>query len=234
MAPAPQENDATCEPIAKKIKIEATADWEPMVKLEVGESSDAQQLAATKPVSPVTSDSDVTQPPMTSSVATVEEKLDSVGLPADSQKPFSVQVLGQEVQFRRLGKVVLFQTASVLELCRRQLPILSRMTSRQLQLAGGGGSSSSSCPGKAFISLEAWSQLTTGWLTELALLDLLRNYRLIYILKISVLCRVADPDLFGRIRKIFNGSGSYRYFGNVKLYKQRKNILKIEVLHIFR
>jgi len=40
--------------------------------------------------------------------------------------------------------------------------------------------------------------------------------------------RVADPDLFGRIRsrirKIFTGagSGSYRYFGNVKLYKQEK------------
>ena len=54
--------------------------------------------------------------------------------------------------------------------------------------------------------------------------------------------RVADPDpdLFGQswIRKIFtgsvSGSGSYWYFGNVKLYKQGKNILKIEVLHIFR
>jgi len=52
-----------------------------------------------------------------------------------------------------------------------------------------------------------------------------------------VSARVADPDpnLFGRIQiwEIFNGSG-YRYFGNVKLYKQGKNILKIEVLHIFR
>jgi len=52
--------------------------------------------------------------------------------------------------------------------------------------------------------------------------------------------RVADPDpnpdLFGGIwiRKIFTGSGSYRYFDNVKLYKQGKNILKIEVSHIFR
>jgi len=47
-----------------------------------------------------------------------------------------------------------------------------------------------------------------------------------------------DPDLFGMIRiqvwKIFTGSGSNRYFGNVKFYKQGKNILKIEVLHIFR
>ena len=49
------------------------------------------------------------------------------------------------------------------------------------------------------------------------------------------LTRVADPDpnpgLFGRIRKFFTGSvsGSYRYFGNVKLYKPGKNILKIEV-----
>ena len=45
-----------------------------------------------------------------------------------------------------------------------------------------------------------------------------------------------DPDLFGRIRsrKIFTGSGSYRYFGNVNFYKLRKNIIKIEVLHIFR
>ena len=48
--------------------------------------------------------------------------------------------------------------------------------------------------------------------------------------------RVADPDLFGRIRiwNIFTGSGSYRYFGNVKLYKQGKNILKIVGLHICR
>ena len=53
-----------------------------------------------------------------------------------------------------------------------------------------------------------------------------------------VLGRVVDPDLFGRIGKIFtgslSGSGSYRYFDNVKLYKQGSNILKIEVLHIFR
>ena len=34
--------------------------------------------------------------------------------------------------------------------------------------------------------------------------------------------------------EIFTESGSYRYFGNVKLYKQGKNILKIELLHIFR
>ena len=57
---------------------------------------------------------------------------------------------------------------------------------------------------------------------------------------ISMHSRVADPDLFGRIRirKIFtgtvSGSGSYQYFGNVKLYKQGKNIFKKEVLHIFR
>ena len=31
-----------------------------------------------------------------------------------------------------------------------------------------------------------------------------------------------------------SGSGSYRYFDYVKLYKQGKNIFKIEVLHIFR
>ena len=30
--------------------------------------------------------------------------------------------------------------------------------------------------------------------------------------------RVADPDLFGRIRKIFTRSGSYRYFGYVKFF----------------
>ena len=52
------------------------------------------------------------------------------------------------------------------------------------------------------------------------------------------LVRVADPDpdLFARIqiRKILTGSVSYRYFGNVKLYKQGKNMLKIEVIHIFR
>ena len=41
---------------------------------------------------------------------------------------------------------------------------------------------------------------------------------------------------FGWIRTIFTGSvfGSYRHFGYVKLYKQGKNILKIELLHIFR
>ena len=44
----------------------------------------------------------------------------------------------------------------------------------------------------------------------------------------------SDPDLFGRIRIILTGSGSYRYFDNVKLYKQGKTILKIEVLKIFR
>ena len=46
---------------------------------------------------------------------------------------------------------------------------------------------------------------------------------------IRVADRVANPDLFGP-----TVSGSYRYSGNVKLYKQGKNILKIEVLHIFR
>ena len=52
--------------------------------------------------------------------------------------------------------------------------------------------------------------------------------------------RVADPDpnqdLFGQIQiwKIFTRSGSYRYFGNVKLFKQGKSILKVEVLHVFR
>ena len=37
----------------------------------------------------------------------------------------------------------------------------------------------------------------------------------------------SDPDLFGRIRKIFTGSGSYRYFGNVKLCIQEKKYFKI-------
>ena len=54
--------------------------------------------------------------------------------------------------------------------------------------------------------------------------------------------RVADPNpdgsgpFFGRIRsrKIFTGYGFYRYLGNLKLYEQGKNILKTEVLHIFR
>ena len=41
----------------------------------------------------------------------------------------------------------------------------------------------------------------------------------------------SDPDLFGRIRKIFAGSGSCRYFGKVKLYKQRKNILNRGFTH---
>ena len=35
-------------------------------------------------------------------------------------------------------------------------------------------------------------------------------------------------------KKISPGSGSYRYFGYVKLYKQEKGILKTELLHIFR
>ena len=43
-----------------------------------------------------------------------------------------------------------------------------------------------------------------------------------------------DSDLFGRIRSRIRKMFTYRYFGNVKLYKQGKNILKIEVLHIFR
>ena len=66
-------------------------------------------------------------------------------------------------------------------------------------------------------------------------------------LRIRIRIRIRSyPDLFGRIRirsrirKIFtgsgsvSGSGSYRYFSNVKLYKQGQNILKIEVSHIFR
>ena len=44
----------------------------------------------------------------------------------------------------------------------------------------------------------------------------------------------SDPDLFCRIRKIVTGSGSYRYFGNVKLHKQGENVLKIRLKHIFR
>jgi len=58
-----------------------------------------------------------------------------------------------------------------------------------------------------------------------------------YLLTIQAGFRIrSDSDLFGRIRKIFTGSvsGSYRYFGYVKLYKKGKNILKIELLHIFR
>ena len=53
-------------------------------------------------------------------------------------------------------------------------------------------------------------------------------------IKTLVGTRVADPDLFGRIRKMFTESSSCRYFGTVKLYKQGENILKIELLHIFR
>ena len=32
-----------------------------------------------------------------------------------------------------------------------------------------------------------------------------------------------DPDVFGRIRRIFTGFGSYRYFCSVTLFKQGKN-----------
>ena len=63
-------------------------------------------------------------------------------------------------------------------------------------------------------------------------------YQLVSLFNAVATSRGADPDLFGRIRirigKIFTGSGSYWYFGNVKLYKQGKNMLKTEVLHIFR
>ena len=65
---------------------------------------------------------------------------------------------------------------------------------------------------------------------------LLLNTYLLCCAEGEEVCRVAkpDPDLLGRsrIRKIF--TGSYRYFGYVKLYTQGKNILKIESLHIFR
>ena len=65
-----------------------------------------------------------------------------------------------------------------------------------------------------------------------------------YLPMVSLVSRVADPDpnpdLFGWIRIIFtrfgsvSGSGSYRYFGNVKLNKQGKNILKIEFFTHFQ
>ena len=43
-----------------------------------------------------------------------------------------------------------------------------------------------------------------------------------------------DPVPRYRIYRQGCRSGSYRYFGNIKLNQQGKNILKIEVLHIFR
>ena len=65
-----------------------------------------------------------------------------------------------------------------------------------------------------------------------------QHNKLLRIILANRKARVADPDLdiFGliRIRKIFTGSGSYQYFGNVKLYKQGQNIFKIELLHSFR
>ena len=46
----------------------------------------------------------------------------------------------------------------------------------------------------------------------------------------------ADPGLSGRIRirKILTGSGSYRYFGNVMLYKQGKKYFKNRVFKHFQ
>ena len=97
-----------------------------------------------------------------------------------------------------------------------------------------------------------WSQVRMDWIPYLFLNLWPSPYRAGGNQLISLLFRIqkpglririririwSDPDLFGRIRsrirKIFTGSGSYRYFDNVKLNKQGINILKIEVLHIFR
>jgi hypothetical protein len=92
--------------------------------------------------------------------------------------PFAVQVLGRQVLFRRLGPEVHFQTASLLELCRHQLPLHSHVTSKQLLLATR-QQQQQELPalGKAFVSWSALKLLLSGWLAELALTDLLTSYR---------------------------------------------------------
>jgi hypothetical protein len=95
----------------------------------------------------------------------------------ESAGPFAVQVLGRQVLFRRLGPEVHFQTASLLELCRRQLPLHSHVTSKQLLLATRQQQQELPALGKAFVSWSALKQLLSGWLVELALTDLLTSYR---------------------------------------------------------
>jgi len=97
----------------------------------------------------------------------------------ESAGPFAVQVLGRQVLFRRLGPEVHFQTASLLELCRRQLPLHSHVTSKQLLLATRQQQQQQEVPalGKAFVSWSALKLLLSGWLAELALTDLLTSYR---------------------------------------------------------
>jgi hypothetical protein len=102
-----------------------------------------------------------------------------LGATESAAGPFAVQVLGRQVLFRRLGPEVHFQTASLLELCRRQLPLHSHVTSRQLLLATRQQQQQQELPalGKAFVSWSALKQLLSGWLAELALTDLLASYR---------------------------------------------------------
>ena len=92
-----------------------------------------------------------------------------------------------------------------------------------------------SSPGRyaTVLFLSLWFRILDYWSDQ--------KYNLNPGLRIRIRIR-SDLNLFSRIRsrirKIFTGSvlgsGSYRYFGYVKLNKQGKNILKIQLIHIFR
>jgi hypothetical protein len=155
---SPQGN-TSCEPILKKIKTEPGAD-EICVKLETAESDN---LRAT------TSGNSSWEGGSGACDRTVPATMPG------GPKPFAVQVLGRDVLFQRLGKVVLLKTASVLELAQRQLPLLTCLTTGPAPVSGGGGELD-----KTFISWNAFRHLLTGWFTEVALSDLLRHYRFLF------------------------------------------------------
>jgi hypothetical protein len=200
---APQD-DGSCEPSEKKIKLALTNAGEPVIRMKE-RNCDNQQQASPEPLVSAP-EQQVSFPEHRASIteqliSTPEQEISGPAglisapkLPTSVQEtsfadfppgaaesaagPFAVQVLGRQVLFRRLGPEVHFQTASLLELCRRQLPLHSHVTSKQLLLATR-QQQQQELPalGKAFVSWSALKLLLSGWLAELALTDLLTSYR---------------------------------------------------------
>jgi hypothetical protein len=219
---APQD-ECSCEPSAKKIKLAVTNAGEPVIRMKErncdNQQQDSPEPLVSAPEQRVSApeqrvsapeqrvsapEQRVSAPVQLAScteqlISTAEQEISgSAGLisapkipksvqetsfadlapvAAESAGPFAVQVLGRQVLFRRLGPEVHFQTASLLELCRRQLPLHSHVTSKQLLLATRQQQQELPALGKAFVSWSALKQLLSGWLAELALTDLLTSYR---------------------------------------------------------
>jgi hypothetical protein len=198
------KDDGSCEPSVKKIKLAVINAGEPVIRMKERNCDNQQQASPDKvslfnPEPLVSAQEQLVSAPEKLVSAPEQEISGPAGLisapkiptsvqetsladfplvAAESTGPFAVQVLGCQVLFRRLGPEVHFQTASLLELCRRQLPLHSHVTSKQLLLATR-QQQQQELPalGKAFVSWSALKLLLSGWLAELALTDLLTSYR---------------------------------------------------------